>query len=152
MRTLHLNKGGEDTTLLICILSDFLSKNPPFSLQNAVFSNCYFLPPYSVPAPLYFNSDTVPDLLVRINHGEWDAYNHSTVAVLDGQSGQALWSFGSVKTGMMSGLSLAATQPGADAAVFITMGTIQNNNNNSSTVQVVFETVAIVYVATKLRK
>ena len=73
---------------------------------------------------------------MRLNYGEWDTYNQSTLAVLDGQNGDTLWSFGSVKTGMMSGLSLAATQPGADAAVFITMGTIQNNNSNNSTDQV----------------
>lgn len=68
---------------------------------------------------------------MRVNYGEWDTYNHSTIAVLDGQTGRKLWSFGSIKTGMMSGLSLASTSLGADAAVFITMGTIEDNNSTA---------------------
>ena len=74
---------------------------------------------------------------MRVNYGEWDTYNHSTIAVLDGETGHKLWSFGSIKTGMMSGLSLASTSLGADAAVFITMGTIEDNN---STAQVSYNT------------
>ena len=78
-----------------------------------------------------FNSDAVPDLLVRINYGVWNKYNHSTIAILDGQNGDVLWSFDSVKTGMMSSLSLAALTPGADIALFITMGTTGSHSNTS---------------------
>lgn len=57
-----------------------------------------------------------------------DYYNYSTVAILDGRNGDELWHLHSVKTGMMSSLSLAADRPGADAAVFIAVGIIDRGN------------------------
>ena len=84
---------------------------------------------FSVPAPLMYNNDTIPDLLVRINYGVWDDYyNHSTIAILDGQNGDTLWSLDSMRTGMMSSLSLAAEHSGNDAAVFIAIGTMDGEN------------------------
>ena len=83
----------------------------------------------SIPAPLFYNDDSTPDLLVRINHGVWDDYyNYSTVAILDGRNGDELWHLHSVKTGMMSSLSLASDHLGADAAVFIAVGIIDREN------------------------
>lgn len=83
----------------------------------------------SIPAPLFYNEDSTPDLLVRINHGVWhDHYNYSTVAILDGRNGDELWHIHSVKTGMMSSLSLASDHLGADGAVFIAVGTVDEDN------------------------
>ena len=55
-------------------------------------------------------------------------YNRSTIAILDGQNGDVLWSLNSVKAGMACGLSLAAGQPGEDAALFIAVGTMDEEN------------------------
>ena len=33
----------------------------------------------SLPAPLYYTPDDIPDLVIRTNEGEWPDYNISTV-------------------------------------------------------------------------
>ena len=78
---------------------------------------------HSLPAPLFFNEDSTPDLLVRVNKGEWDKYDYSYMAVLDGRDGKELWTLNSSRTGMMSGLSIASDTHGWDAAVFLSIGT-----------------------------
>ena len=78
---------------------------------------------HSLPAPLFFNEDSTPDLLVRVNKGKWDKYDYSYMAVLDGRDGKELWTLNSSRTGMMSGLSIASDTHGWDAAVFLSIGT-----------------------------
>ena len=82
----------------------------------------------SVPAPLFYNEDSTPDLLVRVNRGVWNTYNYSYIAILDGQTGDTLWRLYSTQTGMMSVLSLAANQAGADGAVFISIGYMKEDD------------------------
>ena len=79
--------------------------------------------PYSLPAPLFFNEDDTPDLLVRVNKGQWEDYDYSYMAVLDGRDGRELWTLNSSRTGMMSGLSIASDTHGWDATVFLSIGT-----------------------------
>ena len=60
---------------------------------------------------------------MRVNKGEWDKYDYSYMAVLDGRDGGELWTLNSSRTGMMSGLSIASDTHGSDAAVFLSIGT-----------------------------
>ena len=90
----------------------------------ACICNPLFYPhPYSLPAPLFFNEDDTPDLLVRVNKGQWEDYDYSYMAVLDGRDGRELWTLNSSRTGMMSGLSIASDTHGWDATVFLSIGT-----------------------------
>jgi hypothetical protein len=78
---------------------------------------------YSVPAPLYFNEDNVPDLFIRVNKGAWDThYNYSYVGVVDGRNGKLLWVHNSSEVGFMSGTTLRAKERGQDAFLFMTVG------------------------------
>ena len=85
----------------------------------------------SVPTPLYYNQDSIPDLLIRSNFGEWNEYNVSTLRVLDGSNGAELWSFDSAHTGMMSSLSIASKSAGSDAMLFMTIGTLDSDSTQS---------------------
>ena len=85
-----------------------------------------------MPTPLYYNQDSIPDLLIRSNFGEWNDYDNSTLRVLDGNSGAELWSFDSAHTGMMSSLSIAS-KTGSDAMLFITIGTLDSDSIQSNT-------------------
>ena len=77
----------------------------------------------SIPAPLYFNEDKVPDLFVRVNKGTWDSgYNYSYVGVVDGRNGELLWVHNSSEVGFMSGTTLRAKEHGQDAVLFMTVG------------------------------
>ena len=87
----------------------------------------------SVPAPLDYNEDSIPDLLIRSNFGEWNEYNVSTLRVLDGRNGAELWSFDSAHTGMMSSLSIASKSAGSDAMLFMTIGTLDSDSTQSDT-------------------
>ena len=78
---------------------------------------------HSLPAPLFFNEDNTPDFLVRVNKGQWENYDYSYMAVLDGRDGRELWTLNSSRTGMMSGLSIASNTHGWDATVFLSIGT-----------------------------
>ena len=86
----------------------------------------------SAPTPLYYNQDSIPDLLIRSNFGEWNDYKNSTLRVLDGRNGEELWSFDSAHTGMTSGLSIASKSPGSDAMLFITIGTLDSSSDTDS--------------------
>ena len=83
-----------------------------------------------MPTPLYYNQDSIPDLLICSNFGEWDKYNVSTWRVLDGSNGAELWSFDSAHASMMSGLSIASKSPGSDAMLFITIGTLSDTDSS----------------------
>lgn len=85
----------------------------------------------SVPAPLLYNQDSVPDLMIRSNLGEWDSYTLSTTMVLDGRNGAVLWTFDSAHGGMSSGISIAASAPGFDAMLFIGIGNFDSNSAQS---------------------
>lgn len=85
-----------------------------------------------MPAPLYYNQDSIPDLLIRSNYGEWSEYNVSTLRLLDGRNGAELWSFDSAHTGMMSSLSIASKSPGSDAMLYMSIGTLDSNSDTDS--------------------
>ena len=84
-----------------------------------------------MPTPLYYNQDSVPDLLIRTNLGVWHDYNISTLRLLDGRNGAEIWAFDSAHFGMMSSLSLASKSPGSDAMLFMTIGTPDTNTDPS---------------------
>ena len=84
-----------------------------------------------MPAPLYYNQDSIPDLMIGSNLGEWEKYNVSSVKVLDGRNGAELWNFDSSDRSMSSGLSIAATPPGFDAMLFFGIGEIDSNTDKS---------------------
>ena len=85
----------------------------------------------SSPAPLYYNQDSIPDLLIRSNIGEWNYYNISTMRLLDGVDGKEIWSLDSAHTGMMSGLSIASNSTGFDAMLFMTVGMLDSSSDRS---------------------
>ena len=85
-----------------------------------------------MPTPLYYNQDSIPDLLIRSNFGEWNDYKNSSLRVLDGRNGAELWSFDSAHTGMMSSLSIASKSAGSDAMLFMTIGTLDSNSIQSN--------------------
>ena len=76
----------------------------------------------SVPAPLYFNGDDTPDLLIRVNKGAWMLYDYSYIAVIDGRNGQELWTFNSSQALMASSLTVASSVRGNDGMLFIAHG------------------------------
>ena len=86
-----------------------------------------------MPTPLYYNQDSIPDLLIVSNFGEWNEYNFSTLRLLDGRNGAELWSFDSAHTGMTSSLSIASKSAGSDAMLFMTIGTLDSNSTQSDT-------------------
>ena len=85
----------------------------------------------SVPTPLLYNKDSVPDLMIHTNLGEWNQYNSSTIRLLDGRNGTEIWSFDSAHSGMMSSISVASSSSGSDAMLFMTIGTLDTNTDPS---------------------
>ena len=80
----------------------------------------------SIPAPLFYNSDQIPDLFVRVNKGTWDkGYTFSYVAVVDGTDGSLLWAHNSSGVGFMSATTLRGSGFGNDAVLFISVGNLQ---------------------------
>ena len=80
----------------------------------------------SIPAPLFYNSDQIPDLFVRVNKGTWDkGYTFSYVAVVDGTDGSLLWARNSSGVGFMSATTLRGSGFGNDAVLFISVGNLQ---------------------------
>ena len=130
------------TTPTLNLIGNFLSLSLHLALQTS--SNLtkkhvedrdilYFIFCCSVPTPLYYNQDSIPDFLIRSNFGEWNKYNISTLRVLDGRNGEELWSFDSAHTGMMSTLSIASKFRGSDAMLFMTVGTLDSDSTQSDT-------------------
>ena len=107
--------------MFISFLSTTIPPPTPLSPSSSSSSS-------SIPAPLFYNSDSTPDLLVRVNVGEWNTYNYSYVAVLDGRNGDTLWRLYSTQTGMMSSLSLASDHPGGDGLLFISVGSMDKDD------------------------
>ena len=85
-----------------------------------------------MPAPLYYNQDSIPDLMISSNVGEWNKYNNVTSAkVIDGRDGAELWNLDSTHYSMSSGLSIAANTPGFDAMLFFGIGKTDSNSDQS---------------------
>ena len=82
----------------------------------------HVLLPYSLPAPIFYTTDDIPDLVIRTNIGAWPDYNVSTVRVLDGSDGSLLWTFNSTHSGMMSTVSIISDTHGRDALLFVALG------------------------------
>ena len=80
---------------------------------------------------MYFNSDNIPDILVRVNFGTWNVYQYSDVAILDGRSGEGLWTMRSTGTVMSSSVVLRAHHHGNDGALFITLGQSSTTQHTS---------------------
>ena len=82
-------------------------------------------PPYfssSVPAPLFYTPDDIPDFLIRSSLGEWaEGYLRSSLFVLDGSNGAVVWSFNTSNMGMMSTISYMSRTYGRDAMIFYTV-------------------------------
>ena len=76
----------------------------------------------SVPCPVFFNDDNIPDILVRVNFGAWNVYQYSDVAILEGKSGTVLWTMRSSNAVMSSSVVLRAHHHGNDGTVFVTLG------------------------------
>ena len=85
----------------------------------------------SIPAPLFYTEDDIPDLVIRTNEGAWPEYNVSTVRVLDGSDGSLLWTFNSAHSGMMSSISVVSETHGRDALVFLTVGAMKDEEDGS---------------------
>ncbi|CAH1793762.1 unnamed protein product [Owenia fusiformis] len=77
---------------------------------------------YSSPAPGFFNDDSVLDLMVYLSQGTWPGYNHSLAVVLDGKTGETLWSLVTTMYEMSSPLALHTKYPNRDAYVFRVQG------------------------------
>lgn len=69
--------------------------------------------------------------MIRSNSGEWPKYTVSSIKVLDGRNGEELWNFDSAHDSMSSGLSIAATNPGFDAMIFLEVGKLDSNSDQS---------------------
>ena len=100
------------------------------SIRMGAHASCPFsylpLTRCSIPAPLFYNSDQIPDLLVRVNKGAWGThYDFSYVAVVDGADGGLLWAYNSSGVGFMSATTLRGQGYGNDALLFISVGTLE---------------------------
>lgn len=78
----------------------------------------------SLPAPLFYTTDNIPDLMIRSNIGAWPEYNRSTIRILDGTDGSLLWTFNSTQSGMMSAVSVVSQTHGRDALLFLAVGVV----------------------------
>ena len=77
---------------------------------------------FSVPAPIYFNSDNTPDIIIRPNKGKWMHYDYSYLAVADGRTGDLLWTFNSSFLAATSPVTILNRKRGYDGMVFLTSG------------------------------
>ena len=77
---------------------------------------------HSIPAPLYFNDDDIPDYLIRFNKGEWMTYDYSYMGVVDGENGNLLWSFNCSMGAMASGVTVKNKKKGHDGMLFFANG------------------------------
>ena len=77
---------------------------------------------HSIPAPLYFNDDDIPDYLIRFNKGKWIIYDYSYMGVVDGENGNLLWSFNCSMGAMASGVTVKNKKKGHDGMLFFANG------------------------------
>ena len=85
-------------------------------LWTRVFVGCEY---YASPAPGDFNGDGFVDFMMIINHGEWDKYDYSLVIVVDGLTGETIWSKNNTFGEFTSPLTLQMTKNGRDRDGFI---------------------------------
>ena len=90
---------------------------------------------HSVPAPLFYNDDDIPDFFLRVNIGEWDDYDYSYVVIIDGADGKALWAMNSSYATMQSAVTLMSVNHSQDAVVFFAYNPIDTKNLNATTVK-----------------
>ena len=86
----------------------------------------------SIPAPLFYTLDQIPDLVIWTNDGEYPLYNTSTVRVLNGANGSLLWESNFTHSGVSisSAVSVVAKTHGQDAFIFIVVGTNKGSKLN----------------------
>ena len=94
-----------------------------------------WITPYSIPAPLFYNDDDIPDLFLRVNIGEWLEYDYSYVVIIDGTDGKALWAMNSSYATMQSAVTLMSVNHSQDAVVFFAYNPIDTKNFNDTTVK-----------------
>ena len=80
---------------------------------------CYY---YSIPSPLNFNNDNIPDYLYQFNKGKWMMYDYSYMAVIDGSNGELLWSLNCLKGAMSSAITIKSSKRGHDGMLFFGSG------------------------------
>lgn len=76
----------------------------------------------SIPSPLHFNDDDIPDYLLRLNKGKWLNYDYSYLAVIDGSNGQLLWSLNCSMGAMGSAITVKSREKGQDGVIFMASG------------------------------
>ena len=69
--------------------------------------------------------------MICANLGERNDYIVSSVRVLDGRNGAELWTFDSAYGAMSSALTIAAAGTGLDAMLFIGIGNLDSNSDQS---------------------
>ena len=99
----------------------FLEKGYNYTCMFILFL-MFFLYSLSVPAPIYFNSDDTPDIIIRPNKGKWMHYDYSYLAVADGRTGDILWTFNSSFLAATSPVTILNRKRGYDGMVFLTSG------------------------------
>ena len=85
---------------------------------------------HSIPAPIFYTDNSVPEILIRTSLGEYPTYNSSTIRLLNGSDGAELWNFSSAHTSMMSPLTITSYSPGLDAMLFITVGSMSDSDSS----------------------
>ena len=102
-------------------------------------NECCFLILYSIPAPLHYNQDNQLDFLVRINKGKWMFYDYSYMGVLDGESGELIWTLNCSMGVMSSPITVKSRKNGHDGMLFLAngcenpSGLVQKRDSNSFT-------------------
>ena len=91
--------------------------------------NLFFYYYYSIPSPLNFNNDNIPDFLFRFNKGKWMMYDYSYMAVIDGSNGELLWSLNCSLGAMGSAITVKSNKPGHDGMLFLASGCKINENS-----------------------
>lgn len=77
---------------------------------------------YSSPAPGYFNDDDKLDFMFHVNHGSYPNYDYSMTIVVDGKTGQTIWSLNSSQSVMTSDLVAQTSQEYHDFFIFRVKG------------------------------
>ena len=94
-----------------------------------------WITPYSIPAPLFYNDDDIPDLFLRVNIGEWLEYDYSYVVIIDGTDGKALWAMNSSYATMQSAVTLMSVNHSQDAVVFFAYNPIDTKDLNGAIIK-----------------
>ncbi|CAF1267823.1 unnamed protein product [Adineta steineri] len=87
---LDMDYDGIDDILVSCFdgTLELIHGKTMRPLWTRIFDGFEF---YASPAPGDFNSDSFVDFMIIINYGEWDRYDYSQVLVIDGLTGETIW-------------------------------------------------------------